>query len=484
MQQIKKIFFAVDDDARTDTIQKNGVPFWLLFRWELFWQVVQATNTEQAKSITPEAHSPISLILSKFKGVLKNLRSYQRLRKIQPKSNLILTSEKMYVKEGGVYFNKNFYFLKLLDKSSNVFLFTNPAQDRLNNYHVAAYNFDGFVGHANFLAQFYYLFLRVFRKKEFTTLHYNFRSILLEHSGVYSKMFEPFIPGVKSLMAAYSQYVSSFRLARRLFQRIKPNSLFVEDANYGAGPHVAIVAAANGLGINTVELQHGVFDIAFQYGDRLNQQTIFREHKTKYLFTYGKHHSNYSNLKNKKVEVGNYYLSLIAGDNKSSGARQTKRVLIIDGKQNSYPMLSLCRNLLIKGELEGKLEFALKLHPYYSTSIEDIGFDAVDIPIYLEENIIELIRDYDIIISSYSTAIFETLLFHKHLLVFDDELSREFVPREIGKRFNDEDSLKASLLDCLNEQPPIQNINYYFEPFEISRISTFLNHSNGIGKDL
>lgn len=225
-----------------------------------------------------------------------------------------------------------------------------------------------------------------------------------------------------------------------LLKRLNPKFIIVEDGNYGGGDKTTLIWCANQLGIKTIEVQHGVFDFAYKYSDGLVKNKDFSCFKTNYLFTMGKYWSEYTNISSKTFELGYPFL-------------EEKVNSIIPEKDNSLLFISQgnitnnLKQIAIEIATTSKYKIIYRLHP--NENVNDYNdLKSLNIELSNAGDIHQLIANSDAIVGSYSTVIFEALLFDKKIFILKNILSDEYIPQDIGIRFNE----SSEILNCLNTE--------------------------------
>ena len=94
-------------------------------------------------------------------------------------------------------------------------------------------------------------------------------------------------------------------------------------------------------------------------------------------------------------------------------------------------------------------------------------------------DIYEYIARSEKIVACNSSAIFEALGFHKKLFILDDEITKNFIPKNIGMRFKENEELKDLILS--NEEPNVNyNLDYHFNSNWKENYKNFLREEVGI----
>lgn len=223
----------------------------------------------------------------------------------------------------------------------------------------------------------------------------------------------------------------------KLLSKANPKFIVVEDGNYGGGDKTTLIWCANKLGIKTIEVQHGVFDLAFKYGDNLVGNKDFSLFKTSLLFTMGKYWTNYSNISSKVYELGYPYLEEIIGN---YTFKTDNSILFISQGLVTFPLKEIAIELAQKSNYK----IIYRLHPNEHVS-DYADFKKLNIEVSNIEDLFELITKCKGVVGSYSTVLFEALLFGKKIFVHRNKFSDEYIPENLGIRFGSAADLINSL---------------------------------------
>lgn len=212
----------------------------------------------------------------------------------------------------------------------------------------------------------------------------------------------------------------------QLFKRTKPKFIIVEDGNYGGGDKAILIWCANNLGIKTIEVQHGVFDLAFRYGENLTTNYDFAKYKTSLVLTMGKFWSEYCKLPSKVYSFGYPYL-----EKKLENLDYKNKIILFisQGKvTNSLKSFALQIAPMVNYDVVYRLHPAENLNDYCELKSAGITLSG-------SGDIYQLMADAVAIIGSYSTVLFEAMLFDKFIFIHDNVYSKEFIPAKLGIRF-------------------------------------------------
>lgn len=228
--------------------------------------------------------------------------------------------------------------------------------------------------------------------------------------------------------------VSNFN---KLLLQTNPLFIVVEDGNYGGSDKTTLLWCANKLNIKSVEVQHGVFDLAFKYGENLVIKNDFSAYKTSLVFTMGKYWTDYSKISSTVYPLGYPYLEEKI---KKLGLGNDNTVLFISQGTCTFRLKEVALELARKTNYK----IIYRLHPNEDRS-NYFAFEKAKIEISDSGDIYELLAKCYAIVGSYSTVLFEALLFNKKIFVHKNKLSDEYIPEYFGFRFHSETDLMNGL---------------------------------------
>jgi hypothetical protein len=232
------------------------------------------------------------------------------------------------------------------------------------------------------------------------------------------------------------------RLYEKLFDRVRPRIIFIEDGSYG-GVYAWIMKWARDCGIVTAELQHGCIDIPYMYGDRLLHNAEFGTYVPEYLLLYGQYWADLVRSPSRKVIIGNPHFDtkkaeLVGVKREGSG----KSVLVISQGIVTTAMVELTCRLAKLLEQSGH-QIIFRLHPGEIPFVERYrkleGISNVRID--KDGDIYRLMHEADHVVGTSSLALFEAVGLNKKLYVLESADSAAYVPQDIGLRFKDADEL-------------------------------------------
>ncbi|MCC7532425.1 MAG: hypothetical protein IT246_00640 [Bacteroidia bacterium] len=244
----------------------------------------------------------------------------------------------------------------------------------------------------------------------------------------------------------------------KLFIKTKPRFIAIEDGNYGGGLSSLIIFLATKMNIKTIEIQHGVFDIAFDYGQKLMNKTEFRMQKTDLLLTFGKYWNNWVNYPGKTYSVGNFILD------EAIRKVECKTKYILFTSQGNHTLALLEIALEVSEEYNNTYKVIYKLHPkeYKELKNYQIKYKSYkNIEFIGNTDTYTLLSNASFVVGSFSTLLFEALYYKKTPLVYDDIFSSEYIPDEVGIKFKNTKELLALINN--NCQQSELNYKYYWE---------------------
>lgn len=222
---------------------------------------------------------------------------------------------------------------------------------------------------------------------------------------------------------------------------MKPSFIVVEDGNYGGGNSSMLIFCAKKQGIKTIELQHGVFGISFDYGEMLLKNELFALQKTDLLFTFGNYWSEKVNFPGKCYAIGSIYLEEILMN--TACYNDWKYILFASQGNHTIRLLEIAIDL--SDMIDDDYKIIYKLHPKEYINLVQYKLQ------YRNHKKIEFIADADTyqllkhashVIGSFSTLLFECLYYGKTPFVFKDIFSDYYIPEDVGVRFSTSVELK------------------------------------------
>lgn len=243
------------------------------------------------------------------------------------------------------------------------------------------------------------------------------------------------------------------------FDKVSCKFIVIEDGNYGGAEKPLLISIAKARGIVTMEVQHGVFDIAFNYGTELLKNDSFRSYKTDVLLTFGKYWSKYVNVSSRVYELGNPYLSLI-NDFDYDLDQDKKHIMFISQGSDTENLVDIAVRL--SHLISDDYLIIYKCHPNERQNRDRYTnlFAGLKIKVSFDNNIYSLLKHVDSVIGSYSTVLFEALYFDCNIFIHKNALSDKFIPIELGVRFTNAEDLILGFRDSQKDQ---ELINLFWE---------------------
>jgi len=275
-------------------------------------------------------------------------------------------------------------------------------------------------------------------------------------------------------------YNYSLRIAN-FIKSFSPKLLFVHCGSYG-GPLAIIIKICKSYGIKIAEVQHGVvnkFHLAYNYGFKSSE---YKKYLPDFFLSWGKYWSNQlKRLPINKVVVGNpefidNLMKFSEKNSRSLSSPDTKLILIVSQGIATNRLVKLAKNLSTK--LPDDYKIIYKLHPGevpFKDRYQSL-YSYKNITVVKFGNIYEYIKKSDFIIGYTSTTLFEALPFEKSIFILDDQLSRLYIPNEIGIRFKNADELKEVILNPEKLKYNSVDWKYYWETDWRNNLKSFIQN--------
>ncbi len=254
----------------------------------------------------------------------------------------------------------------------------------------------------------------------------------------------------------------------RLYEKINPSVLFLTEASYGIHVHKLIVA--KDLSIPVVEFQHGMIALtepAYNYSLSIIKSNDYSRFFPDYFLTFGEFWNTQIRISSKTRVIGCPHLTeKIKKINEMPLLDTSKRkILIVSQWTHTSIFVKIAQELAQK--LSGdEYEIIFRPHPNEtgSKNLYEHLKNLKNITIDESSDILDLLHKSQIVVSCFSTVIFESLAFGKIPLIFDDVWSNIYIPKNIGIRFKNIQELieiikNSSELKLRNDF----DISYYWE---------------------
>jgi len=288
---------------------------------------------------------------------------------------------------------------------------------------------------------------------------------LIEALTSQAEKYFPSFHDIPRMLSGYPMYlVRSFYYAESLNKIILQTGarmVSLHCCGYG-GFRSFLAKKLKDRGIAVVEFQHGAVGEehpAYNYSSRC---PFYREYLPDFFLTYGEYWSNKSGgYPPKKVIIGNPTLEEERLKFQIQGNLRNKKILIVSQGTMTDDFVGLAKKL--RTLLPEDYSITFRLHPGEVPFRKDRCEVIESIPgiaIQDKGDIYSSLSDHEIIVGAYSTTIFEALPFRKRIFVLDCNISRRFIPSEIGQWFNGAEDLGDMILSG-KEQKRV-NCEYYW----------------------
>jgi hypothetical protein len=274
------------------------------------------------------------------------------------------------------------------------------------------------------------------------------------------------------------------KMLRRKLEKLNPGMVVCSEGNNGDWRHNILFSLLRELQIPSAEVQHGTFNIGMKYGSELVLQDEFKKYKTDYIFTFGNYHSEQTNIPAQCIPIGHFPLEMEL-DRINAEPHNNDGILDIlfvceglppSSKNNEF----INTTFAALSKLGQSFRLTVRLH--HSETANDkynpfFTFPGTRYSHFEQESIFGLLASADLIILHASTVAFESIYFKKNPLVFHDQTTAEYVPKDIGLWFK----YHEELLKLLQDQGPSFSFNtelrkrYWAEGKVIENFKKFRN---------
>jgi hypothetical protein len=264
---------------------------------------------------------------------------------------------------------------------------------------------------------------------------------------------------IKSELCFINRIIPYYRKTlKKTLKQASPKCILVSEGNNGEWKQAVLFQVAKELGIPTVEVQHGVFNLGMKYGAKLAASPALKAMKSDYELVFGPYHAALTNAPVQCIPFGHYDLEQAAkrlqnkaGEKKDNEIHIT---LVGEGIPPSSVDNGLLKNtLLALQQWKQPFRLCIRLHPSEQPDVKYdpfFQFEGTRYSTHKEESIYNVIHHSDILISHASTVVFEALYFQKPVCVLRDSNTGMYVPEGVGHPFVDSDSL-LKLLNKLSD---------------------------------
>jgi len=227
------------------------------------------------------------------------------------------------------------------------------------------------------------------------------------------------------LLTRFRTILAEFAIYKFLFKHGKPKILLVEDASYGSKSH--LIKAAKDLGIPVAEYQHGQINhrhIAYNFGPSVGKSS-YVNFLPDFFLTFGSLWGDMIQLPVKKVNIGNPHLSESVETTK--GITKEKIILVLGSGTNSEEMID-CVLRLAKRYRSMGYQVIFRPHPLEWATLDSVYKRVLDEKIAIDttSNVYNSFQRADIVVSEYSTALYEAKAFVDNVYIIRNYFSESF----------------------------------------------------------
>ena len=458
-------FFELDDEIIKNTfiIEEKDLMIWPLIRWDVLSYLKRKKNN---LAIGQAGHTKLSL--KNFRYIYNSLKyAPHRLNK---KYNIFY-----YCSARGRLNNKNFnidadYYTPSLPKTLVI-----DASYR-GHYYIPD-NTDNFATgeYGELKAYLLYQIKRLFSKKKNHSIER-----FIEFLKTKDNIEEDFAKKVrKKLYFYYFGYDYYRSYITNVFKKLNPQVVFVRTATYG-GFFTMLVKIAKENGIITGEFQHGLIyegHMAYNYGDAVFKSEQYKKYLPDYLLTFGDYWNDKIKTPSKIITIGNphFYKSI----KKYKDIKEQKdSILIISQGGITDEFVKMAKYL---SEELPNYRILFKLHPGevpFEGRYKEL-YKYANIEIAKSGDIYEYFAQFENIVAGNSTTIYEALGFNKKLFILEDNMTKNFIPEDIGLRFKENEELKDLILNT-EKLKITYNLESYFNSNWEENYKEFMRESVGI----
>ncbi len=254
-----------------------------------------------------------------------------------------------------------------------------------------------------------------------------------------------------NLNKSFKAIMVEYYLYRWFFRKTKPKFIFVEDAFHGYQAH--LIKAAKEYNILVAEFQHGTINthhLAYNYGQGINNSKEYNPYRPDFFLSYGTFWTNGIRIAAAKVSVGNPFIS--KQTQKQRKGNSVNNLLVLSSAVAHERMKLLVQKLLQLPALKG---FTISLRPHpLEKDVESYYHDLFSdrFKLDFEKTIFDSLEKSNLVISEYSTAAFDALMYGKPVLLFETEIMKMATPEEVAcfTSFKLEQLNDKLLVDALN----------------------------------
>lgn len=235
-----------------------------------------------------------------------------------------------------------------------------------------------------------------------------------------------FLPSLlDELSMKWGEILAEYVIYRWLFSVGRPQLLLVEDASYGSKAH--LIVAAKNQGISVAEIQHGTINeshLAYNFGNAV-PGSVYTHYLPDYFLAYGRLWSEMINLPVTKINVGNPHLSESIQKTKSVIRQQV--ILVLGSGTDPASLTKIVLTLHQRYHPMG-YRVIFRPHPLERATIE-LNYPSLiknNISIDSSPNMYNSFQNAEVVVSEYSTSIYEAAAFGLKVFLIRNSLSESF----------------------------------------------------------
>lgn len=228
------------------------------------------------------------------------------------------------------------------------------------------------------------------------------------------------------------------RQYRRLFEKLRPKLVILEDACYGTYGH--ITSAAKRSGAKVAEFQHGLVNRnheAYYFSSELLDSPITNDFPDFFL-GYGKYWMDQIRIPCRKLIIGNPHLSAMVRQSSpvSTANTETKTILFVSSALNPELYRRFISEMI--DHMPDGYAVCFRPHPQESKQLSALYgdfFESFQVEIDSTDNIFDSISTAEALIVEISTAAYEALALNKRVFIIDTEESRKYMDPNLFEYF-------------------------------------------------
>jgi hypothetical protein len=442
-KKAKELIFEIDNSKEVQQFQlQDGFILWLHIRYTVYTYLEQYFNLND-KSDSPKIEIPRKPFFSRLSGYYKTLISKNPFLISTKKFDSIVFSTSLgvinYDNSVNTRSRVNYCFQEL-PKTLNLY-FSNK-EDFSKKFDPPYAFADSFAHMSVFLTK---IFPEKLNNEDIVRINDLIKFLKINFQKYLTN--DQFNNLENELIFFLKQYKKLNCLYMYFFKRTDLKYVVVENANYGGAYISQLIFVANSLNIKTIEIQHGILDCAYQYGNELVILPNYFKHKTSYLLTFG----TYWNSQIKSSTIG-YDIGNIVLDNliMNLELKYSNTILFISQGVITNDLILIAMNMSEKIAEDFKIYFCLHPNEESSKLIYLEKFAASNIQVVSSKYLYGLMAECKFVVGSYSAALFDALYFKKRIFVQKNNFSDEFIPTHIGTRFSNSEELLSLIVSDNN----------------------------------